>query len=37
MIWVYSGWIGLELLLVAIGKKKFTAFGAFARSWKGKR
>jgi cation:H+ antiporter len=37
MIWVYSGWIGLELLLVVIGKKKFTAFGAFARSWKGKR
>lgn len=37
MIWVYSGWIGLELLLVAVGKKKFTAFGAFARSWKGRR
>ncbi len=37
MIWVYSGWIGVEVLLVAIGRKKITAFGAFARSWKGRR
>jgi cation:H+ antiporter len=37
MIWVYGGWIGVELVLVALGRKKFRAFGAFARSWKGKR
>ncbi len=37
MIWVYGGWIGVELLLVALGRKQFRAFGAFARSWKGRR
>ena len=37
MLWVYGGWIGVELLLVALGRKKFKAFGAFARSWKGRR
>jgi cation:H+ antiporter len=37
MIWVYGGWIGVELLLVALGRKKIKAFGAFARSWKGTR
>ena len=37
MIWVYGGWIGVELLLVALGRKRIRAFGAFARSWKGKR
>jgi cation:H+ antiporter len=37
MIWVYGGWIGVELVLVALGRKKFRAFGAFARSWRGRR
>ena len=37
MLWVYGGWIGVELVLVALGRKKFKAFGAFARSWKGRR
>ena len=37
MLYVYGAWILLELLLVAIGKKKIPAFRAFARSWKGHR
>jgi cation:H+ antiporter len=35
MVWVYAGWIGLEVGLVALGRKKLRAFGAFARTWKG--
>jgi cation:H+ antiporter len=36
MIWIYGGWIALEVGLVVIGKKKLRAFGDFARAWKGK-
>ena len=36
MVWVYVAWIGVELLLVAVGKKRIVAFSAFARSWKGR-
>jgi cation:H+ antiporter len=32
--WIYGAWIAVELVLVAIGRKKVRAFGAFARSWK---
>lgn len=34
MLWVYGAWISLEVFLIAIGRKKMRAFGAFARSWK---
>jgi hypothetical protein len=37
MVWVYAAWIAVEVALVGIGKKKFRAFGAFARAWKGRR
>lgn len=37
MIWVYSAWIALEVVLVLSGRKKLLAFGAFARSWKERR
>jgi cation:H+ antiporter len=37
MVWVYAGWILVEVLLVAVGRKKIRAFGAFARSWKDRR
>ena len=36
MIWVYGGWIAVELLLVATGRKKLRAFGDFRKAWKGK-
>jgi len=36
MVWVYAAWIAVELLLVAVGKKRIGAFSAFARSWKGR-
>jgi cation:H+ antiporter len=36
MLWVYTGWIVVELGLVVTGKKKLLAFGAFARSWQGR-
>ena len=36
MLWVYTAWIVVELGLVVTGKKKLLAFGAFARSWKGR-
>ena len=32
--WVYAAWIAVEVLLVAIGRKKVRAFGAFARCWR---
>jgi cation:H+ antiporter len=35
MIWIYGGWIALEVGLVLIGKKKLLAFGQFRRAWKG--
>ncbi|MGH9366167.1 MAG: hypothetical protein ACRD3M_00650, partial [Thermoanaerobaculia bacterium] len=34
MLFVYGGWIALELLLVATGRKKLLAFAAFARTWR---
>jgi cation:H+ antiporter len=37
MIYVYSAWIVLELLLVALGRKSLRAFGCFARIWKAHR
>jgi cation:H+ antiporter len=37
MIWVYSAWIAVEVVLVLAGRKKLLAFGAFARSWKERR
>ena len=37
MIWVYSVWIVVELLLLAVGKKKFLAFSAFGRVWRRRR
>jgi cation:H+ antiporter len=35
MLWVYGGWIALEVGLVLIGKKKLLAFGQFRKAWKG--
>ena len=34
MLWVYGAWIAIEVFLVAIGRKKITAFREFARAWK---
>lgn len=34
MLWVYGAWIVIEVFLVAIGRKKITAFREFARAWK---
>jgi cation:H+ antiporter len=36
MIWVYGGWIALEVGLVVIGRKKLRAFGDFRKAWRGK-
>jgi cation:H+ antiporter len=33
MLWIYGAWIAFELVLVATGRTKLRAFGAFARSW----
>jgi cation:H+ antiporter len=33
MLWVYGAWIALEVALFATGRKKITAFTAFARAW----
>lgn len=33
MLWVYGAWIAVELVLLAIGKKKILAFAAFGRIW----
>jgi cation:H+ antiporter len=35
--WVYAGWIVLELLLVAAGRRRITAFRAFAAAWRSPR
>ena len=37
MLWVYSAWIALELVLITVGKKKVTAFSAFNRVWQSRR
>jgi cation:H+ antiporter len=34
MLWVYGAWIGLEVGLIAAGKKKLRAFPAFAKAWR---
>ena len=34
MLWVYGAWIGFELVLLAVGKKKVLAFSAFGRVWR---
>ena len=33
MLWVYGAWIAVELVLLAVGKKKVLAFSAFGRVW----
>jgi cation:H+ antiporter len=37
MLFVYGAWIALEVVLLAAGRKKLTAFSAFGRAWKGRR
>ena len=37
MLYVYGGWIAVELALVALGRKKIMAFRAFRRVWEKKR
>jgi hypothetical protein len=37
MLYVYGAWISVELLLVAVGKKKIPAFAAFARTFRERR
>jgi cation:H+ antiporter len=37
MIWVYAAWIGLEVALVAFGRRRILAFSAFSRSWRQRR
>ncbi|HEY7575196.1 MAG TPA: hypothetical protein VIB08_08545 [Thermoanaerobaculia bacterium] len=37
MLYVYGAWIGIELLLIASGRKKLAAFAALARTWKNHR
>jgi hypothetical protein len=34
MMYVYGGWIAIELILVLAKRKKLEAFAAFARVWK---
>jgi cation:H+ antiporter len=33
MLWVYGAWIVVELILIAVRKKKMLAFAAFGRVW----
>ena len=33
MLWVYAAWIAVELILLALGKKRILAFSAFGRVW----
>jgi cation:H+ antiporter len=33
MLWVYGAWITIELVLIAVRKKKILAFSAFGRVW----
>jgi cation:H+ antiporter len=37
MLYVYGAWIALEVILVALGRKKITAFRAFAKTWRERR
>jgi cation:H+ antiporter len=37
MIYVYSAWIAIEVLLIVAGRKPLAAFRAFARVWKAHR
>jgi cation:H+ antiporter len=37
MLWVYGAWIAVELVLLAIGKKKILAFAAFGRIWSNRK
>jgi cation:H+ antiporter len=37
MLFVYGGWIVIELGLLLAGKKKLLAFGAFGRAWRARR
>lgn len=37
MDWVYTGWIALELVLVATGRKRIPAMAAFTRAWRHRR
>jgi hypothetical protein len=37
ILYVYLAWIAVELLLVAIGKKKMPVFREFAKAWRGRR
>jgi cation:H+ antiporter len=34
MLYVYGAWIAFEVVLFATGRKKITAFAAFARAWR---
>ena len=33
MLWLYGAWIVVELVLVALGKKRIPAFACFRRAW----
>jgi len=33
MLWLYAAWIAVEVVLIALGKKKVLAFSAFGRVW----
>ncbi len=37
ILYVYAGWIAVEVALLATGVKKLEAFPAFARSWRSRR
>jgi cation:H+ antiporter len=37
MIGVYAAWCVWEIALVAFGRKKWKAFGAFARTWRARK
>lgn len=37
MLYVYGAWIALEVTLVVLGRKKITAFRAFAKTWRERR
>jgi cation:H+ antiporter len=37
MLYVYGGWITVELMLIALGRKRIRAFAAFSRTWNRRR
>jgi cation:H+ antiporter len=37
MLWLYTAWIAVEVVLIALGKKKILAFSAFGRVWQRRR